>query len=93
MISIKKHRYVPHYVPIDNMVKISLKGSALICAVEAGLIQETADGNGYNIGPFLKFWNDFSSMLPKEVKEQPDDIQEVAKMVKEYRDQGADQQQ
>lgn len=73
-----------------DVVGISLKGEALLCAVEAGLVQETADGNGYNIGPFLKFWEAFSLMLPNESKEQPEDIQKIIQMVEEYRNQRTD---
>jgi len=69
---------------------ISLKGEAMLCAIEAGLVQETADGTGYDIGPFLRFWDAFSMMLPKEVKEQPEDIQNIVKMIEEYRNQSAD---
>jgi hypothetical protein len=87
----KKYTRLP--MTDGGAAKISLKGEALLCAVEAGLVQETADGNGYSIAPFLKFWDEFSLMLPKEIKEQPDDTKKVAKMVKEYRNQGADKQQ
>lgn len=68
-----------------DAMKISLKGEALLCAVESGLVQETADGTGYNIGPFLRFWSAFSLMLPKEIREQPEDIQKIIKMIEEYR--------
>lgn len=74
-------------------MKISLKGEALLCAIEAGLVQATTDGGGYDVGPFLKFWDAFSLLLPKCVEDHPDEIQNVVKMVKEYRNQCAEDQQ
>lgn len=87
----KKHPLLP--MAEGDTIKISLKGKALLCAVETGIVEESADKSGYNIGPFLKFWEEFSLFLPKEVKEQPDDAKEVINMVEEYRNQGADKQQ
>lgn len=84
----KKYTRLP--LADGDEMRISLKGDALLCAVEAGLIPETADGGGYNIGPFLRFWDAFSLLLPKEVKEQPEDIQKVIQMIEEYRNQRTD---
>ena len=41
----------------------TLKGKALNAANEAGLIPAASSGDGYNIAPFLKFWELFSPML------------------------------
>lgn len=72
-------------VALPGTARISLKGEALLCAVDAGLVQESANGSGYNIGPFLKFWEEFSLLLPNKIKEQPDDTQDVVEMVEKYR--------
>ena len=41
----------------------TLKGKALNAANEAGLIPAASSGDGYNIAPFLKFWELFSPAL------------------------------
>ena len=55
---------------------ITLKGDALICAVEAGLVQEAKTADGYNIAPFLRFWEAFSPLLDQALKE-PQNIPKV----------------
>ena len=51
------HRY-------DVAALAHLKGKALILAVDAGLVQP--QGEGYNITPFLKFWDRFEPLLKEE---------------------------
>ena len=41
----------------------SLKGKALIAAEEAGMIPAAKSGDGYNVAPFLKFWELFTPAL------------------------------
>ncbi len=79
-------------VPLENgdVMQITLKGTALLHAIDAGLVQETADGRGYNIGPFLKFWENFSRLLPAELKEGPDDLPNILEMIQKQGNQGAD---
>ncbi len=48
---------------------ITLKGRALVMAVDAGLIQEAKTADGYNIVPFLRFWEAFSPLLDQTLKE------------------------
>lgn len=74
-------------------IRISLKGKALICAIDSGLVQETGNGSGYNIGPFLKFWDEFSLLLPKEIEENPDEAKKIIEMIEKCRNQGTDKQQ
>lgn len=45
------------------LVAATLKGKALICAIDAGLVPEASDGEGYNIAPFLRFWEMFEPLL------------------------------
>ncbi len=40
----------------------------MLAAIEAGLILETETGDGYNIAPFLRFWEMFSPALEKALK-------------------------
>ena len=58
---------------------ISLKGLAMAEAVDAGLIQK---GNGgYDIGPFLRFWDAFSKYLPHKGKERPNEMRDLLEML------------
>ena len=41
----------------------SLKGKALAAASEAGMIPPASSGDGFNIAPFLKFWDLFAPEL------------------------------
>ena len=62
-----------------NWATISLKGLALLEAGEAGLIQK-CDG-GYDIGPFLRFWDAFSKYLPLKGKERPNEMGDLLEML------------
>ena len=85
----KKHTRIP--LAAGDTMRITLKGEALICAVAAGLVPATEDGRGYNIGPFLKFWEAFSMMLPKELEEDPDEVKKIIEMIEEHRNQRTNQ--
>lgn len=86
MTGIFKKKFTYVHMPELYEAKINLKGTALLAAIETGLIQETADGTGYDIGPFLRFWNEFSLSLPQEMKERPSKIQDIAEMIKKQSD-------
>lgn len=47
----------------EKLGAATLKGKALICAIDAGLVPEASDGEGYNIAPFLRFWEMFEPLL------------------------------
>lgn len=47
---------------VAEQAVLTLKGAALAAAIEAGLVPRLPSGDGYNIAPFLKFWELF---LPK----------------------------
>ena len=51
----------------------------LLEAVEAGLIQK-GDG-GYDIGPFLRFWDAFSKYLPFKGEERPNEMGDLLEML------------
>lgn len=34
----------------------TIKGEALRCAIKAGMVGRSKDGKGYDIAPFLAFW-------------------------------------
>lgn len=55
--------------------RITLKGIAVVQAVEAGLCPEAEDG--YDDSAFLKFWDTFEPELWKYVQEHPEDAIEV----------------
>ena len=46
-----------------QLVAATLKGKALICAIDAGLVPEASEGEDYNIAPFLRFWEMFEPLL------------------------------
>lgn len=47
----------------------TLKGKALTAATDAGMIPETPAADGYNIAPFLRFWDAFSPALNQALQE------------------------
>lgn len=47
----------------------TLKGKALTAAADAGMIPQTPAADGYNIAPFLKFWDAFSPALKQALRE------------------------
>ncbi len=51
----------------------TLKGQALLIAIDAGMVPEAKTADGYNIAPFLRFWDGFSSLLEQALN-KPDDI-------------------
>ncbi len=51
----------------------TLKGQALLIAIDAGMVPEAKTADGYNIAPFLRFWDGFSSLLEQALNE-PNDI-------------------
>lgn len=78
-------------VPHEPYAKTTLKEKAILCAVDVGVIQDVGDGTGYNVEPFLKFWDKFSLLLCEEIKEVLGCPQEIVKMVEEHRNDGADE--
>lgn len=80
------------FVPAtDDSVSLSLKGLALLDAIEAGLVREKADGSGYDISAFLRFWDAFSGWIPKDalIPERPDEIQKLTEMLNQQGNESA----
>lgn len=48
----------------------TLKGKALIAAIEAGLVPKAESGEGYNIAGFLRFWEAFSGPLKEALDKE-----------------------
>lgn len=46
----------------------TLKGAAMVEAIEAGLVPKTSIGDGWNIAPFLRFWDNFAPLLNEAVQ-------------------------
>lgn len=46
----------------------TLKGAAMIEAIEAGLVPKSSSGDGWNIAPFLRFWDNFAPLLNEAVQ-------------------------
>lgn len=55
-----------------NVCKITLKGKALVLAVDSGLIKKNILGR-CDITPFLRFWDGFLPLL-KETLDEGEDI-------------------
>ncbi len=83
----KKFTFVPQS---ENDFILSIKGLALLDAIETGLVRETPDGNGYDIGPFLNFWNRMLPLFPDSFKERPGEIEQIMEVLKKQRNQGTD---
>lgn len=47
----------------------SLKGCAMVAAIEAGMVPRTEANDGYMIGAFLRFWESFSPMLSEQIEQ------------------------
>ena len=45
-----------------------LKGAAMVEAIEAWLVPKSSIGDGWNIAPFLRFWDNFASLLNEAVQ-------------------------
>lgn len=56
------------------IAKGNLKGIALVCAIEAGMIPRSHNNKGYNIAGFMKFWDSFSRFLDETAKDSKKDI-------------------
>lgn len=54
----------------ETLGAATLKGKALICAIDAGLIPEASEGEGYNIAPFLRFWEMLEPLLKTAADEE-----------------------
>ena len=50
----------------------TLKGQAMLAAIDAGMVPKAKTADGYNIKPFLDFWDRFLPMLEKAAKETHD---------------------
>lgn len=68
----KKYEFIDN---IDSAKKkqqpelaVTLKGAAMIEAIEAGLIPKSSRGDGWNIAPFLRFWDNFAPLLNEAVQ-------------------------
>lgn len=46
----------------------TLKGAAMVEAIEAGLVPKSSGGDGWNIAPFLRFWDNFAPLLNEAVQ-------------------------
>ena len=46
----------------------TLKGAAMVEAIEAGLVPNSSGGDGWNIAPFLRFWDNFAPLLNEAVQ-------------------------
>ena len=46
----------------------TLKGAAMVEAIEAGLIPKASSGDGWNIAPFLCFCDNFAPLLNETVQ-------------------------
>lgn len=46
----------------------TLKGAAMVEAIEPGLIPKSSSGDGWNIAPFLRFWDNFAPLLNEAVQ-------------------------
>lgn len=46
----------------------ALKGGAMVKAIEAGLVPKSSSGDGWNIAPFLRFWDNFAPLLNEAVQ-------------------------
>lgn len=44
---------------------VTLKGAAVLAAIDTGLVSESSDGEGWDIAPFLRFWEKFEPLLVK----------------------------
>lgn len=66
----------------------TLKGVAITAAIEAGLVQRLPSGDGYNIAPFLKFWDLFAKKAENAFQNDGN----FSEMVKKEGNQGAKKQ-
>ena len=64
------------YKRVSTKVTPTLKGRALLMAIDAGLVPEAQTADGYNIAPFMRFWNAFSPLL-EQALDKPEDVPEV----------------
>lgn len=55
---------------IHQSAKSTLKAQALVAAIEAGLAPKAKTAEGYNIAPFLRFWDSFSAPLQKALEKE-----------------------
>lgn len=66
-------------------MRLSLKGMALLCAIDAGMIREASDGS-YDDEPFLRFWDEFSRFIKADRGGYPDEIRNVAKLLQKEKE-------
>lgn len=48
----------------------TLKSKALVAAIETGLVPKAKTADGYDIAPFLRFWDAFSGPLKEAMEKQ-----------------------
>ncbi len=51
----------------------TLKGQALLIAIDAGMVPKAKTADGYNIAPFLRFGGRFALLLGQAL-DKPDDV-------------------
>ncbi len=78
-------------VLVDGVCIPTLKGIALLEAIEIGLVWETEDGKGYDIGPFLRFWENILPLISGSLKESTDEIDQIKNVFEEQCNQGTNQ--
>lgn len=61
---------------------VSLKGLALLCAIDAGMILPDSDGN-YDDGPFSRFWDEFSKFIRADRSGYPNEMQDAIEFLQE----------
>ena len=64
----------------------TLKGKALAAAAAAGMIPETPAADGYDIAPFLKFWDAFLPALHQALREAEKRGQQAGDALDQKRD-------
>lgn len=63
----------------ENAV-VTLKGQAMLAAIDAGMVPKAKTADGYNIKPFLNFWDRFLPALQEQFCKYDD----VVRMVNEH---------
>lgn len=59
--------FIAHVKPGDELAFTTLKGMALLAAIDAGMIRK--EKKGYNVAPFLKFWEIFQPEMKNAVED------------------------
>lgn len=54
---------------VGTSVSATLKGKAMVAAIDAGMVPVASGAEGHNIAPFLRFWDAFSPALEQTIRE------------------------